>query len=563
MHANMIFSQPDTFNVISVNQESEEVHIYVESKQTNCLCPNCGLVSLKVHSYYSRVFKDLPAFGNKVRLFLRARKFYCLEEHCQVKVFTERFADYFSPYKRRTVRFDKVCLKLVLESSGKAAERIALDLGIDISDTSLLRLISEAPEPNISTPHALGVDDWAYKKGHRYGTVLVNLENRKIIDILYDREATTLEKWLKSHAGVAVISRDRYGKYIQGATNGAPAAIQVADRWHLLKNLGEATTKVMLREYSRLNQVFRKEETQASEEAIVRDQHIPHSSDTEIRRQRFLELKELQAKGHSIKAMARHLKMHRQTIKKYIDMDTLPRKLYKDENMVESYFPYIKERLVKEPAVYIKTLWTELQEQGYKGAYSTFADALLYYGIRIGKKATHKKGPMHHGSFFKPSKAAVLFLMAENKLTEVDRCLIKKICTASNQLSATLSLIRSFRYMMINKQGTRLKKWIKLAQGAGIKEIASFATGLLTDYSSIENSISLQWSNGPLEGNVNKLKTIKRQMYGRASFELLKKRLLLAQVYPPKVGKNQVHRNLHCRLLSNTTENVAPLSILL
>lgn len=531
MHANMIFPQPDTFNVISVNQESEEVLIYVESKQSNCLCPGCGLGSLKVHSYYNRVFKDLPVFSNKVRLFLRSRKFYCLEEHCQVKVFTERFADHFSPYKRRTARFDKVCLKLVLETSGRAAERIALDLGIDISDTSLLRLISEAPEPNITTPRALGVDDWAYKKGHRYGTVLVNLENRKIVDILYDREAATLEKWLKAHPGVTVISRDRYGKYIQGASNGAPDAIQVADRWHLLKNLSEATTKVMLREYSRLNKIFREEQTHAplKEEAIVRDQHIPNSSDTEIRRQRFLELKELQAEGHSIKAMARHLKMHRQTIKKYMGMDTLPRKLYKNENIIESHFPYIKERLAKEPGVYLKTLWTELQEQGYKGAYSTFADALLYYGIRIGKKAKHKKGPMHHGSFFKPSKAAALFLMAEKKLTEVDRCFIKKICATSNQLSSTLSLIRSFRYLMRNKQGIKLKKWIKLAQGAGIKEIASFATGLLTDYSSIENSISLQWSNGPVEGNVNKLKTIKRQMYGRASFELLKKRLLLVQ----------------------------------
>lgn len=531
MHANMIFPQPDVFNVISVNHESDEVHIYVSSKQTNCLCPGCRLASLKVYSYYSRVFKDLPVLGNKVRLFLKARKFYCQEQQCPVKVFTERFVDHFSPYKRRTVRFNKACLKLILETSGKAAERIALDWGMDISDTSLLRLISEIPVPKISTPYALGVDDWAYKKGHRYGTVLVNLESRKIIDILYDREAITLEKWLKEHAGINVISRDRYGKYIRGASNGAPDAIQVTDRWHLLKNLGEATTKVMLREYSRLNQVFRKEAAPApvKEETIVRGRHVAHSSDTEIRRQRFLELKELQTQGHSIKAMARHLKMHRQTIKKYMSMETLPRKLYKDENMIESHFPYIKERVMKEPNVYLKTLWVELQEQGYKAAYSTFADALLYYGIRIGKKATYKKGPPHQGSFFKPSKAAILFLTAENKLTEMERCLIEKICRASAQLSGTLSLVRSFRYLMRNKQGPRLKKWIKLAQGAGIKEIASFATGLLTDYSSIENSISLKWSNGPVEGNVNKLKTIKRMMYGRASFELLKKRLLLAQ----------------------------------
>src|SRR5690606_31494315 len=387
---------------------SEQVHIYVRSKQQEYLCPNCSQDSRKLHSYYTRQFRDLPILGSETVIFLKARKLYCCQAGCPVKVFTERFTDHFSTYQRSTDRFRKVCLDIALQSGGKPAERIARIVKLRTSDSSLLRLIQRASVPEVAAPYALGVDDWAYKKRHRYGTLLVDLRTRKVIDLLKDRQATTLENWLKDHPSVKVISRDRYGEYMQGATRGAPDAIQVVDRWHLLKNLGEAIIKLMIREYTKLNRLL------AGKQTIGPDKFSPKSlskKDDSVRRtpsrakQRFEEVKKLQTKGHSIRAIARHLNMHRQTVKKYMAMDILPRKAYRNKGMVENYFPYIKQRMEGDPGIYLKTLWNEIKELGYPGAYTTFSDALIYYGIRAGKKVNVPKLPRHTGSYFKPSKA--------------------------------------------------------------------------------------------------------------------------------------------------------------
>lgn len=400
-------------------------------------------------------------------------------------------------------------------------------MGIQISDTSLLRIINNMHFPEPDTPYALGIDDWAYKKRNRYGTILVNLETRRVIDILNDREACTIERWLKAHPGIGIITRDRYGNYVKGATIGAPQAVQITDRWHLLKNLAEATTKIMTREYARLNKMLKHE---ANIEAGIPDTpDLDQSTVSDgMLKQRFDQLKILQSQGFSIKGMAKTLGMHRQTVKKYMTMEALPRKMYKDQNMVEQYFPYIRRRMQEDKSIYLRTLWGELKNLGYSGAYSTLSEALIYYGIRLGKKATHLKPPVSTGANFKPSKLAMVFLAAEEKLSDGQRQLIQKVCEKSRDLNTTVSLIRAYRQIMTDKDGSQLRSWIEMARKSDIPEICRFAEGLLTDYSAIENALTLPWSNGPVEGNVNKLKTIKRQMYGRASFDLLRKRLVLA-----------------------------------
>ena len=226
--------------------------------------------------------------------------------------------------------------------------------------------------------------------------------------------------------------------------------------------------------------------------------------------------------------MARQLGLHRQTLKKYLDLEALPRKSQGSGNIIEQYFPYIKQRMEEEPGIYLTTLWNELKEQGYPGAYTTLSDAFKYYGIRIGKKARQTKAPSGAGLLFKPSTTAILFVSDQNKLNKSQLEIISKICKVSEVLRNTLALVKGFRTIMKDKTGNReLKQWIELSKQSGINEMASFAKGLLSDYDAIENALTLKWSNGPVEGNVNRLKTIKRQMYGRAGFELLKKRLIL------------------------------------
>ncbi|KAA6432236.1 ISL3 family transposase [Dyadobacter flavalbus] len=520
-------SSAETFKVTALTRECNQVCIYVQSNQHNCLCPGCSNPSKRVHSYYTRKFRDVPAFGNPCTLLLKARKFYCLQDECPVKIFTERFCNHFLPYRRSTTRLHHVCLNLALQTGGKLAERIAKLMNIQISDTSLLRIVNNEHLPEAETPYALGIDDWAYKKRGRYGSILVNLENRRIIDILNDREACSIERWLKVHPGIGIITRDRYGNYIKGATSGAPQALQVTDRWHLLKNLGEAANKIITREYARMNKITKTEEILYTEPLNTSDPDTSPVSDG-IRKQRFDYLKKLQNDGLSIKRMAKLLGMHRQTVKKYMAMQILPRKIYNDQGMVEQYFPYIRQRMQENKDLYLKTLWTELKERGYNGAYSTLSDALIYYGIRLGKKVSRQQLPNSGRMSFKPSKVAMIFLTAEEKLTDRQRELLQKVCEKSTELTITLSLIRAYRQIMTNKNGSKLKDWIDKAKSSGIKEMFRFAEGLLTDYAATESALSLPWSNGPVEGNVNKLKTIKRQMYGRASFELLRKRLVLA-----------------------------------
>ncbi len=244
-------------------------------------------------------------------------------------------------------------------------------------------------------------------------------------------------------------------------------------------------------------------------------------------KQRFLEVKRMQKEGCSIRAIARNLNMHRQTVKKYFGLDELPRRVYKERNVIAYHFKYIKSRMEQEPDLLLTTLWKELKDRGYTGAHSTLSEALLYYGIRIGKKARQKKLPENKLYFFKPSKTAFLFLKDENKLSEMQQNLIEKLCAKSEELANTLTLTRIFKRMMKEKEESNLDNWIESAVNSNIKEIQSFATRLKSDYNAVKNAIALSWSNGSVEGNVNKLKTIKRQMYGRGSFQLLKKRLIL------------------------------------
>ncbi|MFC3563721.1 ISL3 family transposase [Pedobacter jamesrossensis] len=245
----VIFNNASQFKVVSVDSLADSFIIYISSKNRKSFCPNCEEASSKVHSYYTRKFADLPAFGKCSQIVLRARKFYCSTLECPLKVFTERYGDHFKPYQRRTDRLHNKLLNIAIESGGKSAERICSQLSIPTSDTTLLRIIEKKELPCNNGVIALGIDDWAIKKRERYGSILVDLTTNRPIGLLGDREENTVSEWLKKRTQVKIISRDRYSNYQSASTKGAPDAIQVTDRWHLLKNLGEAMRKILDREH--------------------------------------------------------------------------------------------------------------------------------------------------------------------------------------------------------------------------------------------------------------------------------------------------------------------------
>ena len=247
-----ILADPIGLHLDDVAIDDEMVVLTVTSIQVEALCPVCGQPSLRSHSSYERKPGDLALAGARVRLHLNVRRFFCANPACERKTFAERLPGVLKPFARHTNRLrDKLC-GLGQALGGEAGARRAADLAMPVSPDTLLRLIRQSDLPSSTTPTVLGVDDFAWKKGQTYGTILVDLEQQQVVDLLPDRAAGSLAAWLLEHPGVRIISRDRGGIYAEGARRGAPDAEQVADRFHLLQNLRAALEPLLNREHAHL-----------------------------------------------------------------------------------------------------------------------------------------------------------------------------------------------------------------------------------------------------------------------------------------------------------------------
>ena len=220
-------------------------------------CPLCQRRSDRIHSWYQRRLRDLPWEGIPVRIELRVRRFFCDSGGCPQRIFTEQLAKSAPRYARRTSRLSLALEQITLALGGSAGARLAEQLGIVASDSTLLRQLRRKAVGEFASPRVLGIDDWAWRKGQRYGTILCDLERGKVVDLLADRSAESTERWLREHPGTEVISRDRASLYAQAATNAAPQAVQVADRWHLLHNMTEALMEALAPHHRLLTEMAR------------------------------------------------------------------------------------------------------------------------------------------------------------------------------------------------------------------------------------------------------------------------------------------------------------------
>ncbi|CCF83922.1 ISL3 family transposase [Nitrolancea hollandica] len=246
---------PPELHVDALTAAQGIITITAHTTALTARCPHCQQSSSHLHSHYVRVLADVPWCGVPVRLQVTVRRFRCRNAACRQRIFAERLDDVATVYARRTDRLSAALELIGFALGGEAGARLATGLGFDTSPDTLLRVVRQADDPIGFPVTVCGVDDWAWRKGHRYGTLLVDLERHRVVDLLPDRSAAGFAAWLQRHPSIAVISRDRGESYAVGATQGAPDAVQVADRFHLVKNLGETLERVLKRHVRLLQQV--------------------------------------------------------------------------------------------------------------------------------------------------------------------------------------------------------------------------------------------------------------------------------------------------------------------
>jgi transposase len=514
--------------------------LLVSTTATRTQCPLCGCVSDRVHSQYTRTLADLPCHGVPVTLRLRIRRFFCEQTGCRRAIFAQRIPEVADSYARKTERLERALSLVGFALGGEAGYRLAVELlGMVTSPDTLLRRLRRATLPDTAEVRVLGVDDWAFRRGKRYGTILVDLERRRAVDLLPDRQSSTLAKWLRSHPNVEFVSRDRAGAYADGIREGAPQAVQVADRWHLLKNLSEALERFVDRHRPLVEQAAANvSELQMIEYSLAKPPAAMLSSKEEgekqLRRQnrykRYLRVIELHRQNLSERAIARTLPINRATVRKFLHSDGFPERAANKRkgSILDPYIPYVHCRWA-EGCNNAHQLWRELQACGYEGKVG-----MVRRYIRRLRSGLAELSPEQQVTFlgtkaaFKAptSRRAGWWLQAElEDLDEEQQAFVERLRELCPSAARAGELARWFREMVKERRPERLGDWLDAAEQT---ELESFARSLRKDYEAVRAALSYEWSNGQVEGQIQRLKLVKRQMYGRANFDLLKQRVLAA-----------------------------------
>lgn len=533
-----------------LDQATSCLTLRVTATQTVVCCPVCAQPSPRIHSRYQRIVADLPWAAFRLILHLNVRKFFCVNDGCQRRIFTERLPEVVAPWARRTQRLAERLTQIGLALGGAAGAWLSHRLGIGVCRNTLLALVRRASPPSVAGAKIVGVDDFAFHKHHTYGTILVDLQTRRPLALLEDREAETLAQWLREHPGIEVITRDRSSAYADGARQGAPHATQVADRFHLLHNLAETLEVVFgahgqaleaVNAANRQAPVIRKDGTEA---VPIPPPPAPAPAQTRAaqrraeRLTRFERVWELHRQGWSGYAIARHLGIGKSTVFRYLRSATFPERQSRSDrgrSVLDPYQAYFRERW-NDGCHDAMRLFHELKAQGYLGSYPSVAR----YAQRL-RQAQGITGANRHPRTTLPQVAepqqrpltargaAWLVMRRPDKRHANHEPHLTQLKAQHAELAVAIALTQDFADLVRHRWPEKLDDWLARAAASSLAPFRGFAKRLWADYDAVKAGVTFPWSNGPVEGQINRLKMLKRTMFGRAKLDLLSRRFLLAK----------------------------------
>ncbi|WP_443070422.1 ISL3 family transposase [Streptomyces sp. Z38] len=500
-----VFSGLSALVIEDVADGGEIVRVSARTRDVPVPCPVCGVVTGRVHGYHGRTVRDVPVDGRRVVVRVRIRRLVCPVLGCRRQTFREQVPGLLERHQRRTTRLTDQLSEVVKELCGRASARVARSLAVPVSYASALRLLRRVPVPEVQIPQVTGVDDFALRRRHSYATVIINAETGERIEVLPGREAATLEAWLRGHPGIEAVCRDGSATYAEAVRRALPDAVQISDRWHLWHNLAEAVRK----------------EVAAHSTCWAKAGPPPAKGrQAATTRERWQQVHALRERGVGLLECARRLNLALNTVKRY-DRVAEPERLIRAPKyrptLVDPYRNHLRRRRLENPAVPVTHLLQEIRELGYTGS----SNLLVRY-INQGRVEADRPA-------LSPRRLARYLLTRPDHLKDHQRERIEAARTACHEMTALADLIHRFAVLLDPADGNAalLSTWITSAQAEGLPHLHAFARGLEKDRAAVDAALTLPHHNGGTEGVNNKTKLIKRQMYGRASFPLLRHRILL------------------------------------
>jgi transposase len=515
----IVFSGLSVLVVEDIADVGGSVVVRARTRDAAVACPGCGTETARVHGYYVRTADDVPVGGRRVVVKLRARRMRCPVLGCGVQTFREQVTGVLERYQRRTARLSGQVEAAVRALAGRAGSRLLAAFGIGVSRHTALRSLMAVRLPELVVPRVLGIDDFALRKGLVYATVLIDAETGRRVDVLEGRTADVVEDWLRAHPGAEVVTRDGSGAYGEAVRSALPDAVQCGDRWHLWHLLAEATAK----------------EVAAHCACWAEGVPLREGRRADTTRERWQQVHDLRSRGVGLLDCARRLGLSLNTVKRY-DRADQPERLERvpkyRPTLVDPYRDHLRKRRSEEPGVPVQHLLREIRELGYQGS----SNLLVRY-LNQGRADAERP-------HLSPRKAARILLTRPDNRTGSQRESAGRLAAACPEMKALDELVSSFAALLVPgpANGERLRQWIADAEAADLPSLHSFARGLNLDIKAATAAVTLPYHNGRTEGVNTKTKKIKRDMFGRAGFELLRHRILLGLAHgtsPPEVRQSR------------------------